>query len=46
MIHNHGTFSLFLADLESVKICVPCGRPARVSFPDMFSLINKVTVIR
>ena len=28
------TFSLFLA--ESVKICVPRGRPARVLFPDMF----------
>ena len=28
------TFSLILA--ESVKICVPRGRPARVLFPDMF----------
>ena len=28
------TFSLILA--ESVKICVPCGRPARVLFPDIF----------
>ena len=36
------TFSLILA--ESVKICVPRGRPARVLFPDMFFfLIIKVT---
>ena len=36
------TFSLILA--ESVKICVPRGRPARVLFPPTcFSLINKVT---
>ena len=28
------TFSLILA--ESVKICVPRGRPARVLFTDMF----------
>ena len=28
------TFSLILA--ESVKICVPRGRPACVLFPDMF----------
>ena len=30
------TLSLILA--ESVKICVPRGRPARVLFPDMFFL--------
>ena len=36
------TLSLILA--ESVKICVPRGRPARVLFPrHVFSLINKVT---
>ena len=35
------TFSLILA--ESVKICVPRGRHARVLFPTCFSLINKVT---
>ena len=28
------TFSMILA--ESVKICVPRGRPTRVLFPDMF----------
>ena len=37
------TFALVLA--ESVKICVPRGRPARVLFPPTcFYLINKVTV--
>ena len=35
------TFSLILA--ESVKICVPRGRPAVFCFPTCFSLINKVT---
>ena len=38
------TFSPILA--ESVKICVPRGRPARVLFPDMFFFDQQGYILR
>ena len=38
------TFSLVLT--ESVKICVPHGRPARVLFPDMFFFDHATRLLR